>query len=100
MPSCSGRFDVFEDDPDQDSTDSPGGNSKSLQQETEEEVGADTRVIGNDEVEMKENILENEKERKLELISDDARVHDQEHSQRAFSGALVADFDDVREGDR
>lgn len=98
-PKHIGRFDVFEDDPDQDSTDSPGGNSKSLQQETEEEVGADTRVIGNDEVEMKENILENEKERKLELISDDARVHDQEHSQRAFSGALVADFDDVREGD-
>lgn len=99
-PKHIGRFDVFEDDPDQDSTDSPGGNSKSLQRETEEEVGSDTRVIGNDEVDMEENILENEKERKLELISDDARVHDQEHSQRAFSGALVADFtDDVREGD-
>lgn len=99
-PKHIGRFDVFEDDPDQDGTDPPGGNSKSLQQETEEEVGSDARIIGNGEVEMEENILEIEKEGKPELVSDDARVHEQEHSQRAFSGALVADFtDDVREGD-
>lgn len=98
-PKHIGRFDVFEDDPDQDSTDSPG-TSKSVQQETEEEKEKVPRVNGDEQIEMEENIMENGKEKSLELKSADARVHEQEHSHRAFSGALVADFtDDVREGD-
>lgn len=98
-PKHIGRFDVFEDDPDQDSTESPGANSKVSQLETEEEVGAETKHNGIAEVDTEDNILDNEKGRKVESGSDDARVHERDHSQRPFSGALVADADEVREGD-
>ncbi|MCO5598148.1 hypothetical protein L7F22_052240 [Adiantum nelumboides] len=98
-PKHIGRFDVFEDDPDQDNTDSPRRNSKVSQQETEEEVGAETKLNGNAEIEMEENNLEIEKGRKMEVISDDARVQEQDTSQRAFSGALVSDSEEIREGD-
>ncbi|KAH7288964.1 hypothetical protein KP509_31G052000 [Ceratopteris richardii] len=94
----SGRFDVFEDDPDQDSTDSP--NSKLLRRETKEDTVEETNFNGNVETEMEDDNLDIEKGRKMELISNDARVHDQDHCSGLLIGNPVADSaNEMREAD-
>lgn len=100
-PKHIGRFDVFEDDPDQDSTDSPDVTKKLQQNKSDErDHGRRDEDNGHKKVDKVAGVGD-EKEQGTEHKRAEDRIHGQEHFHRVFSGASVVDSaDDVKEVDR